>query len=87
MPLYEYRGTDGKVIEVLREFNDYQIPPTREELEKEGLDPDQVYERIISKGIRTIWSPGWGNGKMGSGKGTWVIPLLIIGDYLCRNIF
>ena len=70
-PVYQWRGADGATVEVLRKFDEYLEPPTREELEEAGLNPDQQYEKLISQGIRTVWAPGWGSGPMNSGKGNW----------------
>ena len=51
----------GTQIEVVRNFSEYQVPPTEEE---SGINPEQAnWERIIGGGIKTIRGSNWGPGK------------------------
>ena len=64
MPFYNWLDhNSGKEVEVVREFADYQTPPTEEE---SGIAADKAdWERII-RGKRLVTRPrNW------QGKGNW----------------
>lgn len=63
MPLYVWENkTTGDRIEILRSFDDYQVPPTDEELEKARV-PAGDYEKVLGTGIRVVKTNKWGFGK------------------------
>ena len=71
MPLYTYLdGNKARTMDVLRDFKDYEIPPTAEEAAKEGWTAEEFaaaeWERLLGVGVRTIRGDGW----RGS-KGNW----------------
>ena len=57
MPLYRYENEEKEVMYVLRSMEDYDIPPTEEELEKEGKKPGK-WERKIEP-PRTTGKESW----------------------------
>jgi predicted nucleic acid-binding Zn ribbon protein len=66
LPLYNWKNKKtGKVIEVIRNFSDYQEPPTLEEAPEEK-DPE--WERMIGSDIKVIKGRSWGGS-----KGNWLI--------------
>ena len=61
MPMYIWKSeSTGEEIEILREFDDYQVPPTEEEA---GEDKGPWVKQLGP--TRTIRGPGWGS------KGNW----------------
>jgi len=61
MPLYRWADADGKEIEVIRTFDDFEVPPT----EEEAPEFTAPWTRLL--GIsKVIKGYGWG-----AGKGAW----------------
>jgi predicted nucleic acid-binding Zn ribbon protein len=61
MPLYTWQDKKtGIRIDVLRKFDDYQIPPTEEEAP--GIE-DPQWERLIGKGQQVVRGPSWSGSK------------------------
>lgn len=80
MPLYKYVDKKtNKEVEVIRQFSEYEIAPTREEA-KEMSDSEYTeaeWSRIVGDGIKVIRSWGYGS------KGNWAILLgiLLLGSF------
>lgn len=64
MPIYTWIDKkSSKKVDVVRTFDDYQVPPTEEE---SGIAPqDADWERLIGDGQRIIRGPSFGK------KGYW----------------
>jgi len=61
MPIYTYQDKkSGKKVDVIRSFNDYENPPTKEEAP--GLE-DPEWERQIGDNQVVVKGNGWGGGK------------------------
>lgn len=71
MPLYPYYDeTSKKEVEILRSFNDYDIPPTQEEAKMSDEEFKVAkWKRLISTGIRVTKGDAWGPGKGNWGAG------------------
>lgn len=79
MPIYPWRykptanTSEEVIVQVLRNFDGSNEPPTEEELEQEipqtlkYLQPynKEDWERIVARGIKASRAPGWGS------KGNW----------------
>ena len=64
MPLYTFEDEHTKLrIEVMRDYDSYQIPPTDEELPESERGKERKWKKLISPGIRTTKAAGWGPGK------------------------
>jgi hypothetical protein len=64
MPMYCWKQKDtDNVVEIFREFSDYETPPTKEEHPEAEIG---TWERVIGKNIHLIRGAGW-RGK----KGAW----------------
>lgn len=62
MPLYTWENKKtGKQVEVLRSFDDYQVPPTKEEAGEEVIPED--WNRLIGGSQRVVKGTNWGPGK------------------------
>lgn len=75
MPFYTWMDKNsGKEVEVVREFKDYETPPTEEE---SGISPEKAsWERLI-RGKRMITRPrNWGS------KGYWILVGILYGTFL-----
>jgi hypothetical protein len=67
MPIYEWVNDETKqTVEVLREFSDYKVPPTADEvgISEDEHDPSK-WTKVISSGIRVTRGDNW-RGKKGS---------------------
>jgi hypothetical protein len=68
MPVYVWFDKNSeKEIEVIRTFDEYQVPPTQEEstlTEEEYLAAK--WEKLISSKVMVTRGPNWGDGRKGS---------------------
>lgn len=64
-PIYTWRLKDGREVEVMRSLEEYEQPPTKEELARENLTPEEAEgaERLIGKGIQTTRGASWSGSK------------------------
>lgn len=61
MPLYVYKNKEGEELLVLRSINDYQVPPTQEEIDKaKKTGAPEDWTRIIEP-PRTTGKESWRN--------------------------
>ena len=68
MPIYIWVHEDTKEeTRILRDFEDYETPPTKEET---GEEDTTKWKRKIAPGIRVTHSNGW-SPTGGAGKGNW----------------
>lgn len=73
MPLYVWlEKKSGKTIDILRSFDDYQVPPTEDEALGAGLNEEEVgeaeWEKRLGTGIQVIRGDSWGGSKGNWGK-------------------
>ena len=69
MPFYSYRCTKCEAkVEVLRSLDEYDTPPTPEELEEVGVETECEHkmERFIGSAPTAVRGVNWG-----PGKGNW----------------
>lgn len=76
MPMYPYFDeTSKKEVEVIRNFSDYDIPPTQEEAQMSDEEYKEAkWKRLISTGIRVTRGDNWSGS-----KGNWLILLGSLG--------
>ena len=66
MPLYCYRCKKNDFeVEVLRSFNEYEVPPSQEEIPAEHRGKEYEWDRVIYTAPAVIKAPGFGS------KGNW----------------
>ena len=66
MPIYIYVDKKtGYKVEVIRDFEDYQVVPKEEELPEQEKGKEREWQREIGTGIKTIKARGFGS------KGNW----------------
>lgn len=74
MPIYVYEVTVPGVesasvgtVEVLRNFAEYDVPPTAEEAIAAGLTTEEaasaIYRKVLGRGIQLVKGANWGPGK------------------------
>lgn len=71
MPLYCWKDkTSGKTIEVMKSFDEYKDPPTKEEAIAGGLTEEEAdsadFVKVLGTGIKVVKGDSWG-----PGKGNW----------------
>jgi len=69
MPLYPWRLKEDHevIVEIQRTFDEYDIPPTAEEIAYCGHDPElesEDWERFIGKDIKVTYAQGSLKGRM-----------------------
>jgi hypothetical protein len=80
MPLYNWKCSKcDTTAEVLRSFDDYQVPPGLEDDRLEDSDCDHEWERRIGSDIQVQRGPNWGGG-----KGNWIALLTVGADLITR---
>lgn len=68
MPYYPWQcQKTGLEIEVLRSFDDYQNPPTDDELPEDERGKERDWKRLIGGGIKTTFAQYSLKGNMGRG--------------------
>jgi predicted nucleic acid-binding Zn ribbon protein len=67
-PIYTWEDErTGKSVEVIRDFDKYEVAPTEEEATGAGLENKEyqlaLWKRVIGKGLRVVKGDNWGGGK------------------------
>lgn len=60
MPLYLFQDkATGLEVEVMRDYDNYRMPPTEEELPESERGKPRDWVKLIAKGIRVTRGTGW----------------------------
>jgi hypothetical protein len=58
MPLYVWRDDEGNEVQVVRSVSEIELPPTREELDRAGLEFTSTPKRIVCA-PKMKYGSGW----------------------------
>lgn len=64
MPIYTFKDKNSDLeVDVVRSFEDYQVPPTDDELPEEERGKVRDWLKLVGSGIKTIRGANWRGGK------------------------